>query len=100
MVLPNLGRSVMSVLRFNRAEIEGLAQKLASPQVGLAEHERLLLLAIFAAARNRVRSIEDSGEVGITLTDLREQLLNAFIPDDGIEFLICGSGITPIGDPE
>jgi hypothetical protein len=96
MVLPNLGRSVMSDLQFSRAEIEGLALKLASPQAGLSEREKQLLLAIFAAARNQVWSSEDSGEAHITLTDLREQLLNAFIPDDGAEFVIHIDYVGPI----
>jgi hypothetical protein len=100
MVLPNLGRSVMSELRFSRAEVEGLAQKLGSPEAGLSEREKLLLLAIFAAARNKVSPSEDLGEVEGRLTDLREQLLTAFIPDEGTEFFICLSGVTPIGGPE
>jgi hypothetical protein len=82
MVLPNLGRSVMSDLQFSRAEIEDLVQKLGSLQAELTEREMQLLVAIFAAARNEVRSVSaDSGDV--TVTDLRRQLLKAFIPDDG-----------------
>jgi hypothetical protein len=88
MVLPNLGRSVVSELPFRRQEIEVLAQKLDSPQAQLSEREKKLLLAIFSAARSQVGSSEDSGEVEITLTDLRGQLLNAFVPDEGIEFLV------------
>jgi hypothetical protein len=82
MVLPNLGRSVMSDLQFSRADIEDLARKLGSLQTELTEPEMQLLVAIFAAARNEVRSVSaDSGDV--TVTDLRRELLRAFIPDDG-----------------
>jgi hypothetical protein len=90
MVLPNLGRSVMSDLQFSRAEIDGLAQKLGSLQPELSEREQQLLVAIFAAARSEVRVISaDSGD--ITVTDLRAELLKAFIPDDGSEFIIFSS---------
>jgi hypothetical protein len=75
----------MSDLQFSRAEIEGLAQKLLQAQ--LSEREQQLLLAIFAVARTKVRSISaDSSE--ITVADLRRQLLKAFIPDDGDDFTI------------
>jgi hypothetical protein len=87
MVLPNLGRSVMSDLQFSRAEIEGLAQKLDSLQGQLSEREMQLLLAIFAVAGTKVRSISaDSSE--ITVANLRSQFLKAFIPDDGDDFTI------------
>ena len=83
----------MSDLQFSRAEIEDLAQKLSSLQAQLSEPEMQLLVAIFAAARNEVRRISpDSGEV--TITDLRRQLLTAFIPDDGgDDFAICPKNI-------
>jgi hypothetical protein len=98
MVLPNLGRSVMSDLLFSRAEIEGLAQKLDSPQAQLSDREKQLLVAIFAAAGTEVRSISaDSSD--ITVTDLRRQLLKAFIPDDGDDFVLKGGDIDPIGGP-
>jgi hypothetical protein len=96
MVLPNLGRSVMSELRFRLGEIEDLAAKLASPQAGLSVREKRLLLFIFAAARNQVWSTVDSGGADITITDLREQLLNAFVRDDGSEFVIHADHIGPI----
>ena len=77
----------MSDLQFSRAEIEGLAQKLASQQAGLSEREMQLLLAIFAVAGTKVRSISaDSGYIAVA--DLRRQLLRAFIPDDGDDFTI------------
>jgi hypothetical protein len=87
MVLPNLGRSVMSDLQFSWAEIDGLAAKLESLQGQLSEREMQLLLAIFAAARSQVRSVSaDSSEIRVA--DLRRQLLKAFIPDDGQDFTI------------
>jgi hypothetical protein len=89
MVLPNLGRSVMSDLQFSRAEIERLARKLDSQESQLTDREKQLLLAIFAAARKQVRSGEarDSGG-GPTLTSLREQLGKAFMPDEGNDFVL------------
>ncbi len=77
----------MSDLQFSRAEIEALAQKLDSLQAQLSEREKQLLLAIFAAAGSQVRSISaDSSE--ITVAVLHSQLLKAFIPDDGDDFII------------
>lgn len=90
----------MSDLQFSRAEIEVLAQKLASPQAQLSDREKQLLLAIFAAARSQVRSSQ-AGDADITVTDLREQLLNAFIPDDGVEFSLARPNIHNVpGDTE
>ena len=83
----------MSELRFSRDEIRDLALKLAAPEAGLSERERLLLLFIFAAARNQTWSTEDSGWADITITDLREQLLNVFIPDEGDEYTIRSDNI-------
>jgi hypothetical protein len=101
MVLPNLGRSVMSDLQFSRAEIESLAQKLDSMQEQLSEREKQLLLAIFAAAGNHVRSSKpkDSGGADITLADLLGQLLIAFSPDDGGEFFIISINEPPPPPP-
>jgi hypothetical protein len=97
MVLPNLWRSVMSELRFSLGQIEALAEKLALPQAQLSEDEKKLLLVIFAAARNQVWSSEDSGRADIRITDLRDQLLKAFIPDGGgSEFVIHADHIGPI----
>jgi hypothetical protein len=87
MVLPNLGRSVMSDLLFSRAQIEGLVQKLGSPEVGLSGPEMLLLLAIFEAAGNKVRSVS-AGPADVIVTDLHRRLLEAFIPDAGDEYTI------------
>jgi uncharacterized Rossmann fold enzyme len=86
----------MSELRFTKDDIKALAQKLAAPEVGLSEPEEQLLLIIFAAARSQVWSSEDSGRADIRITDLRKQLLDAFIPDDGSAFVIHAHRIGPI----
>jgi hypothetical protein len=86
----------MSELRFSIGEIQGLAEKLASPQAQLSEDEKKLLLVIFAAARNQVWNSEDSGRADIRITDLRDQLLKAFVPDNGSEFVIHADHIGPI----
>ncbi len=89
----------MSDLLFSRAEIEGLAEKLDSPQAQLSEREKRLLVAIFAAAGNKVSSISaDSGD--IIVTDLRSQLLRAFIPDEGEDYILKAHDIDPTGGPE
>lgn len=92
----------MSDLQFSRAEIEGLAQKLDSLQAQFSEREKQLLLAIFAAAGNQVRSSdpEDSAGADITLTDLREQLLIAFTPDGGGDLIIISIPDPPPGGGE
>jgi hypothetical protein len=74
----------MEELEFSRREVEELAGKLVRDD--LSERERALLLAIFWAAAERVspappRASSDSVE-------LREQLVNSFLPDTGREFLI------------
>jgi hypothetical protein len=91
----------MSDLQFSRAEIEGLAQKLDSPQAQLSEREKQLLLAIFAAAGNHVRSSKpkESGGEDVTLADLLGQLLIAFSPDDGGEFFIISVNEPPPPPP-
>lgn len=79
----------MGELEFSRSEVENLAQKLDSPQLQLSEKERALLLAIFSAASNRVRPADAARP---TLADLRDELLNAFIPEDSAaEFIINAS---------
>ena len=80
----------MSEVEFSRAEIEALAGKLDSPQLQLSERERTLLRAIFAAASSQVRrrGAEGSGETEPTLANLREELLNSFIPGDAAEFIM------------
>jgi hypothetical protein len=54
----------------------------------------VLLLAIFSAAGDQVRPIasKGSGKTQAELANLREQLLNAFIPGDATEFVMRASG--------
>ena len=78
----------MSELEFSRAEIEALAGKLDSPQLQLSERERTLLRAIFGAASSQVQRLGAAGERDATLANLREELLNSFIPGDATEFII------------
>ena len=82
----------MAELEFTRREIEDLARKLASPQSQLSEREQALLLAIFSAAgrQARPRYPEGSGRAELTLANLREELVKAFIPGDAPEFTIYG----------
>ncbi len=77
----------MAELEFTRREIEDLARKLASPESQLSEQERALLLAIFSAAgrQARPRYPEGSGRAELTLANLREELVKAFIPGDAPE---------------
>jgi len=83
---------VMAELEFTRREIEDLARKLASPESQLSERERALLLAIFSAAgrQARPRYPEGSGRAELTLANLREELVKAFIPGDAPEGTIYG----------
>ena len=80
----------MGELEFSRGEVEDLAQKLTSPDLQLSTQEQALLLAIFSAASNQVRSSDApppvTGEP--TLANLHEELINAFIPGDATEFII------------
>jgi hypothetical protein len=85
----------MTNVPFSRQVIEELADKLDSLQSQLSDRERELLLAIFSAARDRVRP--DHAEVGteVTQADLRGQLLNAFIPGAGTDFIIADIKVGP-----
>jgi hypothetical protein len=93
----------MTELQFSRREIEDLAQKLDSPQSQLSARERTLLLAIFSAARGAVQSSPAPGPgtpaegpgSAQTLTNLREQLVNAFIPGGGTDFTMASPRIGP-----
>jgi hypothetical protein len=79
-------------LEFDRHEVDNLARKLDSLGKQLTEPERRLLLAIFSAARDHVavlRPREDQPEPA----DLHDQILGAFIPGDGVEFVITQHGI-------
>ena len=87
----------MAELEFTRREVEDLARKLASLQSELSERELVLLVAIFSAASNRVRrsGAESPGQTGPTLDNLRQELVNAFIPGHAPDFVIDGTGIHP-----
>jgi len=87
----------MAELEFSRREVEELARKLDSPQLQLSERERVLLLAVFSVASNQVRhsDTESSGRTEATLANLREELVNAFIPGDASDFIISGHIIVP-----
>jgi hypothetical protein len=79
----------MSDVEFNRTEIEALTSKLDSPQLQLSDRERVLLRAIFAAAGSQVRRRgAGTGEQESALANLREELLNSFIPGEATEFSI------------
>jgi hypothetical protein len=88
---------VMAELEFSRREVEDLAGKLDSQGSQLSRRERLLLLAIFSAASNEVRrsGAETPGQTEATLANLREELVNAFIPGDDPHFIINAIGIHP-----
>ena len=91
----------MGELEFSRAEVEDLAQKLTSPDLQLSAQEQALLLAIFSAASNRVRSSDAPPPVRgePTLANLHEELINAFIPGDAPEFIIDAPIIIPPKGP-
>lgn len=93
-VLPIVGFHVDNV-PFSYEDIEHLADKLSG--AGLDDQERLLLVAIFAAAAARARPAEpfkatlpsfavsdkpgsEYGVENVPLKELKHQLLNAFIP--------------------
>jgi len=81
----------MPSLGFSRQEIENLAEKLASLHAELSDCEWALLLAIFSAARDNVEVLAPAAgpaPSGPTLEDLREQIINAFIPGDDTIFSI------------
>jgi hypothetical protein len=89
----------MTEFMFNRRDIESLAEKLDTLGPQLSEHEQKLLVAIFSAAAERTREAGPQGTAGTTagieLTQLREQLVNSFLPDSGQEFLIIDVRIGP-----
>ncbi len=86
----------MTERQFTRREIEGLADKLDPIQSQLTERERELLLAIFSAARDGVRPAPAGApETAAATADLREQLLNAFIPGGGTSFIIADIKVGP-----
>src|SRR5712664_4779044 len=88
----------MADLEFNAQDIKNLAQKLGSLQQFLSVQERVLLLAIFAAAANHAEVSGAGGTATLplpelwgqkagagpgqetTLGGLQQQLLNAYVP--------------------
>jgi hypothetical protein len=90
----------MEALVFSRREVEALARKLDSLQHELSVDERALLVAVFAAAKERVIRIQPKGpgESEPTSADLKEQLLRAFLPAEGDEFAL-GFTYSITGDP-
>ncbi|MBV9203983.1 MAG: hypothetical protein JO037_00965 [Actinobacteria bacterium] len=105
----------MANLEFSRQEIESLARKLSEVMRDLSERETELLLAIFAAAAERATPVGLGGGAALpafeirippgegrdeALTDLRAQLLNAYVPGNEPStistFKVVG---TPIGWP-
>jgi hypothetical protein len=85
----------MTDVPFSRQDIEDLAGKLDSLQSQLSDSEQTLLLAIFSAARDRVRAGVAEAAPEVTADDLRQQLLNAFIPGGGTSFIISDIKIGP-----
>jgi hypothetical protein len=79
---------MMENFEFSRQEIEDLAGQLDALGTQLTERERILLLAIFSAAGQHVAihaPPKGSGDTEQTLADLKEQILNAFIPGYDIQ---------------
>ena len=60
----------MADLEFNPQDIENLAQKISTLQQSLTEQERLLLLAIFAAAANRAKVSGGGGTATLPIPEL------------------------------
>jgi hypothetical protein len=80
----------MARLVFRRGEVEALAGKLDSLQHELSVDERALLIDIFEAAGDRVIRIQARGSDHRepTLPDLKDQLVKAFLPAEGNEFVL------------
>jgi hypothetical protein len=81
----------MAQSTFSREEIKGLVEKLSSSAFELSPRERALLLAIFSAASDHVTSVspaEPSAYAEPTLSELKTQILNAFIPGEDNNFKI------------
>lgn len=91
----------MDALEFSRSDIEGLVRKLDTLIPQLSDHEQKLLLAIFAAAGDLVWTARQEGspDPEASLTDLHDQLLNAFIPAAYNEFRIPPPRIGPPPPP-
>lgn len=99
----------MAGLEFSLQDISSLVQKLQGIQQSLSQQEHMLLLAIFAAAADRV-TVSDplagtatlpvaeirgetpgAGGLQATLGDLRQQLLNAYIPGNYFDSVSGGN---------
>jgi hypothetical protein len=92
----------MATVKFTHEEIEDLARKVGALGPFFSKKERALLLAIFAAAAEKVTSSAKIGEFpgsepsadSATLENLQEQLLKAYIPGNapphGISAKIIG----------
>jgi hypothetical protein len=91
------------IVEFSRREIERLTQKLHAKATGLDRRERELLLAIFSAASAHVAPHKPAQAHGLeepSLADLKDQLLNAFIPGGDDKFIIvCRIGVNPFPPP-
>jgi hypothetical protein len=88
----------MDAFKFSRDDVIALAAKLDSPQLRLKPEERALLIAVFAVAReNVVRVAIGPAQPEPTAADLKEQILSAFLPADGNEFVMFPARIS--GDP-
>jgi hypothetical protein len=88
----------MEGLQFSRDEVEALAGKLDALQHVLLPDERALLVAIFSVARENVLPVaKHPVEAEPTAADLRQQILDAFLPADGSTFVMIPARIS--GDP-
>jgi hypothetical protein len=103
----------MALLKFSRQEFQALVRKLSQQQPYFSPKERVLLLAIFAAAADRARPSGPEGGVTLpvdegwfqapgvavgteqqaTIADLQQQLLNAYLPGNSFDSVIQG-GLT------
>lgn len=103
----------MDELEFSNEDIRKLADTLN--RIELSGPERKLLVAIFAAAANRATPVGPGGKAKlpgfefrdaprqaepseeVTFGDLKEQLLNAFIPGQDFTFVVRGK---IVGEPK
>jgi len=97
----------MATVTFTHEEIEDLTRKVGALGPFFSKKERALLLAIFAAAAEQVTRSETLGVFpgsepsadNVTLENLQEQLLNAYIPGNapphGITAKIIGAVAGP-----
>ena len=101
----------MADLEFNRQDIEGLTQKLATLWPTFSPQERALLLAIFAsaadnanppgryqpatlpAASNSAEPLADGADDAAALANYQQQLLTAYTPGNSFDS-ISASGDT------